>query len=98
PLRQMNVNISGAEDNYTPRIIGLREVKGMHQEMPVVIAQDKRARLYASSFDQNTKTIRDIDLSRNHAETMLTHYGGLVQLQGYEGSIQGQGMQRCEPK
>ncbi|PWZ99559.1 3-phosphoshikimate 1-carboxyvinyltransferase, partial [Staphylococcus pseudintermedius] len=79
PLRQMNVNISGVEDNYTPLIIGSSKVKGIHYEMPVASAQVKSAILFASLFAQNTTTIREIDLSRNHTETMFAHYGIPVQ-------------------
>lgn len=90
PLRQMNVNISGVEDNYTPLIIGSSEVKGIHYEMPVASAQVKSAILFASLFAQNTTTIREIDLSRNHTETMFAHYGIPVQTQDLTVTLPGE--------
>ena len=98
PLRQMNVNISGVEDNYTPLIIGSSEVKGIHYEMPVASAQVKSAILFASLFAQNTTTIREIDLSRNHTETMFAHYGIPVQTQDLTVTLPGEGIHHIQPR
>ncbi|EIS6477891.1 3-phosphoshikimate 1-carboxyvinyltransferase [Staphylococcus pseudintermedius] len=98
PLRQMNVNISGVEDNYTPLIIGSSEVKGIHYEMPVASAQVKSAILFASLFAQNTTTIREIDLSRNHTETMFAHYGIPVQTQDLTVTLLGEGIHHIQPR
>ncbi|HCT0477557.1 TPA: 3-phosphoshikimate 1-carboxyvinyltransferase [Staphylococcus pseudintermedius] len=98
PLRQMNVNISGVEDNYTPLIIGSSKVKGIHYEMPVASAQVKSAILFASLFAQNTTTIREIDLSRNHTETMFAHYGIPVQTQDLTVTLPGEGIHHIQPR
>lgn len=98
PLRQMHVNISGVEDNYTPLIIGPSEVKGIHYDMPVASAQVKSAILFASLFAQNTTTIREIDMSRNHTETMFAHYGIPVQTQDLTVTLPGEGIHHIQPR
>lgn len=98
PLHQMNINISGVDDNYTPLIIGPSEVKGIHYDMPVASAQVKSAILFASLFAQNTTTIREMDMSRNHTETMFAHYGIPVQTQDLTVTLPGGGIHHIQPR
>ncbi|WP_086427763.1 3-phosphoshikimate 1-carboxyvinyltransferase [Staphylococcus cornubiensis] len=98
PLRQMNININGVDDNYTPLIIGSSEVKGIHYDMPVASAQVKSAILFASLFAKETTTIHEIDVSRNHTETMFAHYGIPVQTQGLTATLPGEGIHHIKPR
>ncbi|MBI5975360.1 3-phosphoshikimate 1-carboxyvinyltransferase [Staphylococcus canis] len=74
PLREMNVDISAVNDNYTPLIITPSHVTGINYKMPVASAQVKSAILFASLFANSDTTVQELDISRNHTETMLNHY------------------------
>ncbi|MEJ7540751.1 3-phosphoshikimate 1-carboxyvinyltransferase [Staphylococcus intermedius] len=98
PLRQMNVNITGVDDNYTPLIIGPSKVKGITYDMPVASAQVKSAILFASLFASETTTIKEIDMSRNHTETMFAHYGIPIQTEGLTVTLPGEGIHHITPR
>ncbi|NHM74754.1 3-phosphoshikimate 1-carboxyvinyltransferase [Staphylococcus sp. 11007852] len=75
PLQQMGVKIRGIENNYTPLVIEKGLIQGIHYKMPVASAQVKSAILFASLFANNESVIEELDMSRNHTETMFAHYG-----------------------
>ncbi|UEX89151.1 3-phosphoshikimate 1-carboxyvinyltransferase [Staphylococcus ratti] len=75
PLQKMGVNITGIDNNYTPLIINRGDIKGIHYKMPVASAQVKSALLFAGLFANTATTIEEIDISRNHTETMFKHFG-----------------------
>lgn len=50
PLKLMDANIEGIEDNYTPLIIKPSVIKGINYQMEVASAQVKSAILFASLF------------------------------------------------
>ncbi|MCE3392897.1 3-phosphoshikimate 1-carboxyvinyltransferase, partial [Staphylococcus aureus] len=52
PLKSMNANIEGIEDNYTPLIIKPSVIKGINYKMEVASAQVKSAILFASLFSK----------------------------------------------
>ncbi|BGE82403.1 3-phosphoshikimate 1-carboxyvinyltransferase [Staphylococcus petrasii] len=74
PLRLMGANIRGIDDNYTPLVIEPASIKGITYQMEVASAQVKSAILLASLFANDTTTITELDISRNHTETMFEHY------------------------
>lgn len=74
PLLKMNAQISGVDGNYTPLIIKPSNIKGMQYTMEVASAQVKSAILFASIFSQEFSSITEIDVSRNHTETMFEHF------------------------
>lgn len=74
PLLKMNAQISGVDGNYTPLIIKPSNIKGMQYTMEVASAQLKSAILFASIFSQESSSITEIDVSRNHTETMFEHF------------------------
>ena len=74
PLRYMNANITGINDNYTPLIIKPASISGITYEMEVASAQVKSAILFASLFAEEPTTIKEFDTSRNHTETMFEHF------------------------
>lgn len=80
PLQQMNIQISGVDDQYTPLILTPSKVKGIHYKMPVASAQVKSAILFAGLFAHETSIVEEIDVSRNHTETMFAHYGIPIQV------------------
>lgn len=98
PLRQMNVNIDGVDDNYTPLVIGSSEVRGIHYDMPVASAQVKSAILFASLFAKETTTMSETVMSRNHTETMFAHYGIPVQTQDLTVTLPGEGIHQIKPR
>lgn len=74
PLLKMNAQISGVDGNYTPLIIKPSNIKGMQYTMEVASAQVKSAILFASIFSKESSSITEIDVSRNHTETMFEHF------------------------
>ncbi|MGT2652800.1 hypothetical protein ACVQ9Z_03985 [Staphylococcus aureus] len=74
PLKLMDANIEGIEDNYTPLIIKPSVIKGINYQMEVASAQVKSAILFASLFSNDTTVIKELDVSRNHTETMFRHF------------------------
>lgn len=74
PLRYMNANITGINDNYTPLIIKPASISGITYEMEVASAQVKSAILFASLFANEPTKIKEFDTTRNHTETMFEHF------------------------
>lgn len=74
PLKLMNANINGIENNYTPLIIKPSAINGINYQMEVASAQVKSAILFASLFSKDASQITELDISRNHTETMFKHY------------------------
>ena len=74
PLTQMQADISGINNNYTPLIIRPAQVKGITYEMEVASAQVKSAILFASLFANEPTCIKELDTTRNHTETMFKHF------------------------
>lgn len=74
PLQKMNINISGVDENYTPLIVMPSQVRGIDYQMPVASAQVKSAILLAGLFANEETVIHEIEVSRNHTETMFAHY------------------------
>lgn len=74
PLRYMNANITGINDNYTPLIIKPASISGITYEMEVASAQVKSAILFASLFAKEPTKIKEFDTTRNHTETMFEHF------------------------
>ncbi|MDW3859098.1 3-phosphoshikimate 1-carboxyvinyltransferase [Staphylococcus saprophyticus] len=74
PLRYMNANITGINDNYTPLIIKSASISGITYEMEVASAQVKSAILFASLFANEPTKIKEFDTTRNHTETMFEHF------------------------
>lgn len=74
PLKLMNANINGIENNYTPLIIKPSAINGINYQMEVASAQVKSAILFASLFSKEASQITELDISRNHTETMFKHY------------------------
>ena len=82
PLRLMGANIRGIDDNYTPLVIEPASIKGITYQMEVASAQVKSAILLASLFANDTTTITELDISRNHTETMFEHYNIPITVDG----------------
>lgn len=70
----MNINMSGVDENYTPLIVMPSQVRGIDYQMPVASAQVKSAILLAGLFANEETVIHEIEMSRNHTETMFAHY------------------------
>lgn len=72
PLRAMNIDITGREENFAPlNIEGRRPVKAMEFELPIPSAQLKSCVLLAGLFGEDwTRVIEKIS-SRDHTERLL---------------------------
>lgn len=82
PLKLMDANIEGIEDNYTPLIIKPSVIKGINYQMEVASAQVKSAILFASLFSKEPTIIKELDVSRNHTETMFKHFNIPIEAEG----------------
>ncbi|RIL71674.1 3-phosphoshikimate 1-carboxyvinyltransferase [Staphylococcus devriesei] len=74
PLTLMGAHINGIDNNYTPLIIKPASIKGINYQMEVASAQVKSAILFSSLFSKESSKITEIDITRNHTETMFEHY------------------------
>ncbi|MCE5089712.1 3-phosphoshikimate 1-carboxyvinyltransferase [Staphylococcus devriesei] len=74
PLTLMGAHINGIDNNYTPLIIKPASIKGINYQMEVASAQVKSAILFSSLFSKASSKITEIDITRNHTETMFEHY------------------------
>lgn len=97
PLKMMGANISGINDNYTPLIIKPATITGIDFQMEVASAQVKSAILFASLFADSETTINEIDISRNHTETMFRHFGIPIDSQGTTINIKPHAIDHIQP-
>lgn len=97
PLQQMNIAISGVDDQYTPLIVNSSKVRGIHYQMPVASAQVKSAILFAGLFADESTVIDEIDVSRNHTETMFAHYGIPIEVEDMTVTLPPNGITHIQP-
>lgn len=72
PLREMNIEISGRQDNYAPlRLSGNSSIKAIDFELPIPSAQLKSCVLLAGLFGENSTHVIETIPSRDHTERML---------------------------
>ncbi|AVP37075.1 3-phosphoshikimate 1-carboxyvinyltransferase [Staphylococcus felis] len=98
PLKQMNINISAVENNYTPLVIQPSQVQGIDYTMPVASAQVKSAILFAGLFANSKTSVQEIDVSRNHTETMFSHYNIPIKKQGLNITLPKNSIQHIQPR
>ncbi|RIN29230.1 3-phosphoshikimate 1-carboxyvinyltransferase [Staphylococcus succinus] len=97
PLRLMQANINGINDNFTPLIIKPAKIKGISYEMEVASAQVKSAILFASLFAGETTTIKEKDTTRNHTETMFKHFNIPIKTEASTISMPANGIEHIQP-
>ncbi|WP_418128641.1 3-phosphoshikimate 1-carboxyvinyltransferase [Staphylococcus sp. HKU1] len=97
PLRLMNAEISGIDNNYTPLIIKPSIIRGVTYDMEVASAQVKSAILFASLFAREETRINEIDITRNHTETMFQHFNIPIETQEQSISMPANGIQHIKP-
>ena len=66
----------------TPLIIKPSVIKGINYKMEVASAQVKSAILFASLFSKEPTIIKELDVSRNHTETMFRHFNIPIEAEG----------------
>lgn len=90
PLKLMGAEIIGRSGgNFTPLAIQGRELTAISYQMPVASAQVKSAILLAALRAKGTTTVTEIDISRDHTEKMLRHFGVEVHQTGSTISLAG---------
>ncbi|MBD4375781.1 3-phosphoshikimate 1-carboxyvinyltransferase, partial [Xanthomonas citri pv. citri] len=57
-------------------------IKGINYQMEVASAQVKSAILFASLFSKEPTIIKELDVSRNHTETMFKHFNIPIEAEG----------------
>ncbi|PHK49228.1 3-phosphoshikimate 1-carboxyvinyltransferase [Staphylococcus edaphicus] len=97
PLERMNANITGINDNYTPLIIKPASIKGITYEMEVASAQVKSAILFASLFASEPTTIKELDTTRNHTETMFEHFNIPISVTDQAIEMPSRGIEHIKP-
>lgn len=93
----MDANIEGIEDNYTPLIIKPSVIKGINYQMEVASAQVKSAILFASLFSKEPTIIKELDVSRNHTETMFKHFNIPIEAEGLSITTTPDAIQHIKP-
>lgn len=83
PLRLMGARISGeGGDNFAPLTIKGGKLKGITYKSPIASAQVKSAILLASLYADGQTVIEEPYKSRDHTETMINYFGGMVKVEG----------------
>lgn len=98
PLRLMGANITGIDDNFTPLIIKPASINGITYKMEVASAQVKSALLFASLFSNDSSKITELDVSRNHTETMFEHFNIPISISGKEITTQPNAIEHIKAK
>jgi len=78
PLRQMNANISGTEEDTAPLKIGPSSLVGIDYTLPVASAQVKSCLLLAGLSAGCGVTVREKVITRDHTERMINYLGSKV--------------------
>lgn len=82
PLKSMNANINGQEENFCPLTISQSELQGIHYTSPVASAQVKSCLLLAGLYASSPVTVCEPAISRDHTERMLNAFGAKVHQDG----------------
>ena len=98
PLRLMGANITGIDDNFTPLIIKPASINGITYKMEVASAQVKSALLFASLFSNDSSKITELDVSRNHTETMFEQFNIPISISGKEITTQPNAIEHIKAK
>lgn len=79
PLRNMGASVTSVNGNgCAPLKIEPGRIHGIHYESPVASAQVKSAVLLAGLYADNTTSVTEPSLSRNHTELMLQNFGAAL--------------------
>ena len=79
PLRQMGAHISGRNGGqFTPLAVQGSELTAIDYTMPVASAQVKSAILLAGLRANGVTTVREMEVSRDHTERMLSKFGAEI--------------------
>ena len=91
PLRQMGVEIygQGDEDLLPLKIKGGKNLLAIDYKMPIASAQVKSALIFAGLLTSGKSKIIEKRPSRNHTEEMIKYFGGEIDCQGLQISVQG---------
>lgn len=84
PISLMGGKIHGRKDNnYAPiAIVGNSNLKGIDYKSSIASAQVKSAVLLAALYAQGTTFYTEPNLSRDHTERMLSHFGAKIKKEG----------------
>lgn len=76
PLSQMGIGFTARDDNFLPLTLrGQRPLLPIDYTLPVASAQVKSAILLAGLSAMGKTTVREKNISRDHSERMLAHFG-----------------------
>ncbi len=89
-------NIEGIEDKYTPLIIKPSVIKGINYQMEVASAQVK-VPFISSLFLKEPTIIKELDVSRNHTETMFKHFNIPIEAEGLSITTTPDAIQHIKP-
>ena len=91
PLNMMGAICRGKDGGQYPplRIQGNSHLNPIRYQMPVASAQVKSAILFAGLQAQGETIIEEKEMTRNHTELMIGHFGGKIQVKGKNIYIQG---------
>ncbi|WP_075617681.1 3-phosphoshikimate 1-carboxyvinyltransferase [Paenisporosarcina indica] len=90
PLRQMGAQISGRSGGqFTPLAIQGTALTAIDYTMPVASAQVKSAILLAGLRAQGVTTVREMEVTRDHTERMLSKFGAVISSENRVIKLQG---------
>lgn len=85
PLRKMGANIMGRGDsNYLPLAINGKDLTGITYTLSVSSAQVKSAILLAGLYAEEPTTVKEREITRDHTERMLKHFGVDIKVKSEE--------------
>jgi len=91
PLRKMGAIIDGRSmGEFPPLAVRGGGIKAISHQTPVASAQVKSAVILAGLYAEGETTVTEPELSRNHTELMLAHFGASITSLGTTTTISGE--------
>ncbi len=89
PLREMNAEIEGVEDNYPPLRIRGSKLHSIDYDSPVASAQVKSCLMLAGLYAEGETTVTEPVKSRDHTERMMKYMGAEIKEEGLKVTVNG---------
>ncbi len=98
PLESMGARVGTEPGGLPPlRLLPVKQLHGIHYDLPVASAQVKSAVLLAGLYAQGETSVSEPEPTRDHTERMLMAFGYPVTREGNTARVNGQGVLRATP-
>jgi len=98
PLETMGAQVETEPGGLPPlRLLPVKQLHGIHYDLPVASAQVKSAVLLAGLYAEGETSVSEPEPTRDHTERMLAAFGYPVTREGNTARVDGQGILRATP-